>query len=280
MARPLALVTGGTSGIGLGVARALAAEHDLALGYRADGERAGAARAGLARDFPAARVEVFAQPLLGYADARALVARVGEAFAAPPLVLVHSAGRVADRLFLDGPFELHAERLQEHLVAAMALAHLLLGGMYRARRGRVILLGSIGARYVKRGQAGYAAAKAGLEGFARALALEVAHRGVTVNVVAPGLVATPMTEAMVDPMVDPMIEPGIGYPGSPGSPGSLPAAREAGGAPLRRRIPAGRMGEPEDVGALVRFLCSPAASYITGAVIPVDGGRSLGDAAS
>ncbi len=262
MARPLALVTGGTSGIGLGIARALAAEHDLALGYRAAGERAAAARDELANDFPAARIETFAQPLLGYGDARALAERVAESFAAPPAVLVHAAGRIADRLFLDGPFELHAERVQEHLLVAMALAHLLVGGMVRQCFGRVVLVSSIGARYVKRGQAGYAAAKAGVEGFVRALALEVAHRGVTVNAVAPGLVATPMTAPLLESL----------------------AAGEAGRGesrvPLRRRIPAGRPGEPADVGALVRFLCSAEAAYLTGAVIPLDGGRSLGDAAS
>src|SRR5436305_664842 len=141
--RPLALVTGGTSGIGLGIARALAPDHDLALGYRENGERAEAARDELARDVPAARIELFAQPLSGYEDARALVAAVAAAFAAPPRVLVHAAGRIADALFLDSPFEVHAERVQEHLTVAMALAHLLLGGMYRERFGRVILVSSI-----------------------------------------------------------------------------------------------------------------------------------------
>ena len=254
MPRPLALITGGTSGIGLGTARALAPDHDLALGYREDHERAGTAVAELERDFPGCRARAFARPLAGYADAQALTEEVGAAFEAAPRVLVHAAGRAADRLFLDGPFEPHLERLQEHLVAGMALCHLLVGGMYRERFGRIVLMSSIGAQYVKRGQAGYAAAKAGLEGFTRALALEVAHRGVTVNAVAPGLVDTPMTA-------------------------ELRAGLDEGGG-LRRRIPAGRVGQPEDVAALVRFLCSAEAGYITGAVIPVDGGRSLGDPAS
>lgn len=245
MSRPLALVTGGTSGIGLGAARALAAEHDLALGYRENHERAAAAITELERD--GARVRAFPRHLAGYEDARALTEEVAAAFGAAPRVLVHSAGRIADRLFLDGPFAPHLELVHEHLVAGMALCHLLLGNMYRERFGRIVLVSSIGARWVKRGQASYAAAKAGLEGFTRALALEVAHRGVTVNAVAPGLIETPMTEQV----------------------------RE-----LRRRIPAGRIGRPEDVGALVRFLCSAEAGYLTGAVIPVDGGRSLGDPAS
>jgi 3-oxoacyl-[acyl-carrier protein] reductase len=252
--RPLALITGGTSGIGLGAARALAADHDLALGYREDRARAAAAVGELERSFPGIRVRAFARPLAGYEDARALTEEVAAELGAVPQVLVHAAGRLADRLFLDGPFAPHLELLQEHLVSGMALCHLLLGGMYRERFGRVVLVSSIGARYVKRGQASYAAAKAGLEGFTRALALEVAHRGVTVNAVAPGLVETPMTQ-------------------------ELRARMEEGGG-LRRRIPAGRVGQPEDVGALVRFLCSAEAGYLTGAVIPVDGGRSLGDPAS
>jgi 3-oxoacyl-[acyl-carrier protein] reductase len=254
VARPLALVTGGTSGIGLGIARALAGGHDLALGYRADHERAAAARAELARDFPAARVEAFARPLAGHDDARGLVEAVGGAFAAPPLVLVHSAGGLADRLFLDGPFAPHLGPIQEHLVAGMALCHLLLRAMARERFGRIVLVSSIGARFVKRGQTGYAAAKAGLEGFTRALALEVAHRGVTVNAVAPGFVDTPLLAPLREALAD--------------------------GPGLRRRIPAGRLGRPEEIGALVRFLCSPEAAYLTGAVIPIDGGRSLGDPAS
>lgn len=216
----------------------------------------------LERDVPGCRARAFAQPLAGYGDARALAEEVGAAFDAAPSVLVHAAGRVADRLFLDGPFEPHLERLQEHLVAGMALCHLLLGGMYRGRFGRIVLVSSIGARYVKRGQAGYAAAKAGLEGFTRALALEVAHRGVTVNAVAPGLVDTPMTAELRTKAA-----------------AKTEAETEASGG-LRRRIPAGRVGEPEDVAALVRFLCSAEAGYITGTVIPVDGGRSLGDPAS
>ncbi len=250
--RPLALVTGGTSGIGLGIARRLAADYDLALGYAADRERAAAAEEELTGLAAGARVCCFGECLSGYDDARRLAQRVRSEMGAPPAVLVHCAGRVRDELFLKSDFDHHLERLGEHLVAAMALAHCLVEDMYRQRFGRIVFLSSIAARHARRGRSSYAAAKAGLEGFTKNLALEVAHRGITVNAVAPGLIATPMTEDVI--------------------------ARLESSGRLRRTIPAGRLGEPEDVGALVRFLCSAEASYVTGTVLTVDGGRSLGEA--
>ncbi len=247
--RPLALITGGTSGIGLGIARCLVAEHDLALGYASDRQRAQAAEEELAELAPEARLRAFGQRLEGYDDARRLAAKVRSEMGAPQ-VLVHCAGRVKDELFLNSDFNHHLERLGEHLVAAMALAHCLVEDMYRRRFGRIVFLSSIAARRARRGRSSYAAAKAGLEGFTQNLALEVAHRGITVNAVAPGLIATPMTEDII--------------------------ARFESAGRLRKAVPAGRVGEPRDVGALVRFLCSAEAGYVTGTVLTVDGGRSLG----
>ncbi|HEX2252559.1 MAG TPA: SDR family oxidoreductase, partial [Thermoanaerobaculia bacterium] len=201
------------------------------------------------------RIELFPRRLEGAADAAALAAAVRERFGTDPAVLVHCAGGIADRLFLDSRMEDHLRLLGEHLVAGMALAHALVPAMAKARWGRLVFLSSIGARWAKRGQTGYAAAKAGLEGFTRALALEVAHRGVTVNAVAPGLVETSLTAPLL-------------------------AAWRAAGERLRHRIPAGRPGRPEEVAALVAFLCSEEAAYLTGAVLPIDGGRSLGDPTS
>ena len=135
----------------------------------------------------------------------------------------------------------------------MAMCQLALKSMYGKRYGRIVNLSSISAIYAKRSQVSYAAAKAGIIGFTKALALEVAHRGITVNTVAPGLIRTPMTSGIINYL------------------------EKASPREISRHIPAGYIGEPEDVGSLIAFLCSDAARYITGSVITVDGGRSLGD---
>lgn len=252
MTRPLALVSGGTSGIGLAIARRLAPTHDLALGFAADTDKAQQARSILRDEFPTCRVEVFQKILRGYSDANDLFGAVRERFELEPAVLVTAAGRVRDGLFLSTDFGDHIEMIHEHLISTMALCRLSLKSMTRHRYGRILTISSISARFAKRGQTSYAAAKAGIEAFTRTLALEVAHRGVTVNCLAPGLVATPL----IEPLLAHLSEKGI-------------AAED--------RIPVGFVGQPDHVAGLAHYLLSPEASYTTGGVYVVDGGRSLGE---
>lgn len=252
MSRILALITGGTSGIGFGIAKTLASEYDLALSFAGNIEKAEQSRDEIKKLYPEARVEIFQKPLANYEDVTELYNQVKERFGIAPLILVNSAGKLRDQLFLGSKFQDHVDHVNEHLLVPMALCHLSLKAMSTAKFGRIINLSSISAHFAKRGQTNYAAAKAGIEGFTQTLALEVAHRGITVNAIAPGLIETPMTVEFVKKL-------------------------EAEGGSIRSRIPAGRVGKPEEVGSLAKFLCSKDAGYMTGTVFTIDGGRSLGD---
>jgi 3-oxoacyl-[acyl-carrier protein] reductase len=141
-----------------------------------------------------------------------------------------------------------AQVLEVNLVAAFRCSREVLRGMVKRRWGRIVSISSVVGLIGNPGQANYAAAKAGLVGMSLSLAKEVAQRGVTVNVVAPGYVPSRMTDAMTE------------------------EARQA----IVGAVPAGRLGTPEDVAAAVRFLASPEAGYITGQVLAVDGGLAMG----
>lgn len=257
MSRRLALITGGTSGIGFGIAQKLAKDFDLALVYGNNHERAGQAKELLEKENEGLvssplKVRIYAQDLLQVEEIPFLVKKISDDFAVAPAVLVNSAGRLRDGLFQTSKIKDHEDLLREHLLAPMALCHAVVKGMSMAKFGRIINLSSISADFAKRGQSNYAAAKGGIESFTRTLALEVAHRGITINAIAPGLIETPMTQQLVE---------------------KIQSSNEG----LRNRIPAGRLGTPADIGAVAAFLCSEDASYITGTTLTVDGGRSLGD---
>jgi len=252
MSRPLALITGGTSGIGLGIAKKLAATCDLALVYVQNSARAEASLNELKASFPDGKFQIFQKELTGEQSCIELYQDVVAGFQRAPAILANCAGRLNDGLFLGSSFSQHQKLIEEHLFVTMALSQLCAKDMSKARFGRIINLSSISARFSKRGQTSYAAAKAAIEAFTRTLALEVAHRGVTVNAIAPGLIETPMTEQFIQSL-------------------------EQSETPLRKRIPVGRLGSAEEVGALAAFLASADSAYITGTVLTIDGGRSLGD---
>ncbi|HBH26208.1 MAG TPA: beta-ketoacyl-ACP reductase [Rhodospirillaceae bacterium] len=232
-----ALITGAGSGIGAAIATAL---HGAGAAVVLSGRNAAnldAVASGLAR----ARTTTadLAQP--GAADA--LMTQAGRVD-----ILVNNAGLTRDGLAVRMGDDAWAEVLAVDLTAPFALARAAARGMMKARWGRIINITSVVAKTGNAGQANYCAAKAGVEGWSRALAAELAPRGVTVNCIAPGFIVTAMTEALGE------------------------GQREA----LAARIPAGRLGAPEDIAGAAVFLASDAASYITGHTLHVNGGMAMG----
>ncbi len=233
-----ALVTGASRGIGAAVARDLAAAGwPVGLNYRSHDE--GAAR--VAREIETAGGA--AAPLPGDvsdpATAERLLAGLEDRFG-PVLVLVNNAGVRDDALALQIDDDAWSRVLETNLSGAFRLTRRALRPMIRERFGRVINIASVVGRRANPGQANYAASKAGLIGLTGTLAAEVARRGVTVNAVAPGFIETEMTEGVARHLLD--------------------------------AVPARRAGTPEDVAACVSFLASPAAGYVTGTTLTVDGG--------
>jgi 3-oxoacyl-[acyl-carrier protein] reductase len=236
-----ALVTGASGGIGAGIARALHAQGATIV---LSGTRVGPLTA-LAAEL-GERAHVAPADLRDPAAPDALVA-AAEAAAGPLDILVNNAGFTKDMLALRMKDEDWQAVLDVDLTAPFRLARATLKGMLRRRAGRIIGISSIVGSTGNPGQANYAAAKAGLEGMTKALALEVGSRGITVNIVAPGFIETPMTDV-------------------------LSAEQKA---KLSERIPLGRLGQPADIAAAVIYLASTEAGWVTGATLHVNGGMAM-----
>jgi 3-oxoacyl-[acyl-carrier protein] reductase len=239
----IALVTGASRGIGRGIAMRLAQQGARVLAAaRAENARATveeiAAAGGQAE---ALSLDVTDAPGAGAAVA-GLVERHGRID-----ILVNNAGITRDQLLLRLKREDWDAVIQTNLTAAFTMTQAVLKPMIRQRAGRIVCISSVVGQSGNAGQANYAASKAGLIGSAKAVALEVASRGITVNVVAPGMIETDMTRGITE------------------------EAREG----WESRIPLKRLGTPDDVAAAVCFLASDEASYITGQVLAVNGGMYL-----
>jgi 3-oxoacyl-[acyl-carrier protein] reductase len=236
-----ALVTGASGGIGAAIARALHAQGAIVTlsGTRRDALEALAAELG-------ERAHPCPADLRDAAEPDQLV-EAAEQAAGPLHILVNNAGMTRDMLALRMRDTDWQAVLDIDLSAPFRLARAALRGMVRRRAGRIINISSIVGVTGNAGQANYAAAKAGLIGMSKALAQEVASRGVTVNVVAPGFVETAMTAALNDQQR----------------------------AKLAESIPLGRIGQPDDVAAAVVYLASDAAGWVTGATLHVNGGMAM-----
>ncbi|MFE0997826.1 3-oxoacyl-ACP reductase FabG [Streptomyces mutabilis] len=232
------LITGGNRGIGHATALAFAeAGHKVAFTYR------GQAPADLVeRGCLAVQCDVTDPEEVDFAFKEV------ESIHGPVETLVANAGITRDSLLLRMSEEDFAAVLETNLMGAFRVAKRATRSMLRARHGRIVLISSAVALKGEAGQTNYAASKAGLIGFGRSLAREIGSRGITVNIVTPGLTATRMAGALNEEQTTAIVD----------------------------QVPLGRIGRPEEIASTVAFLASDAAAYITGAVVPVDGGISMG----
>jgi len=240
----VALVTGASRGIGKAIASELAAR-----GYTVVGTATSDAGAGRITAYLREAGNPGCGMTLDVADddsVAAVVKAIVDRYDAP-LVLVNNAGITRDNILMRMKPEEWNEVIETNLSALYRVSKACLRGMTKARWGRIVNITSVVGSMGNIGQSNYAATKAGAEGVSRALARELGSRSVTVNCVAPGFIDTDMTRQLTDEQRELMLA----------------------------QIPLGRLGEPEEIAALVAFLCSEAASYITGETIHINGGMHM-----
>ena len=236
-----ALVTGASGGIGEAVARALHAQGATVVLHGTRAEKLEALQKDLGARAFALAVD------LSDRDAVAGLVDAASALAGPISILVNNAGITRDGLLMRMKDDDWDSVLEVNMTASMSLCRAAMRGMMKARTGRIISISSVVGVTGNAGQTNYAASKAGMIGFSKSLAAEVASRGLTVNVVAPGFIETPMTDVL----------------------------DESQKSALLMRVPAGRLGHADEIAATVAFLASDEAAYITGATLHVNGGMAM-----
>ena len=237
-----AIVTGGSRGIGLAVSYALAEAGAQVAVVGRNPERA----EGVAGDLPGEGHAGYACDVADSQATKTLAADV-ESTQGPVDILVNNAGITRDNILLRLKDEDWDEVINVNLKGAFNMIRALARGMMKRRGGSIVNVTSVVGLMGNPGQTNYAASKAGLVGLTKSVAKELASRGVRCNAVAPGFINTDMTAELPESAVEALVE----------------------------RIPLGRLGEPEDVAGLIRFLVSPEAHYITGQVVAVDGGMAM-----
>ena len=240
----VALVTGASRGIGQAIAFELGRQGAIVIGTATS--EAGAARIGEALKEQGIQGAGLMLDVASSESVDAVLEQIQKDFGAVA-ILVNNAGITRDNLTMRMKDEEWFDVINTNLNSLFRLSKAVLRGMTKARWGRIISIGSVVGAMGNAGQVNYAAAKAGLEGFSRALAREVGSRSITVNSVAPGFIDTDMTRELPD------------------------AQREA----LLTQIPLGRLGQAEEIAKVVGFLASDGAAYVTGATVPVNGGMYM-----
>jgi 3-oxoacyl-[acyl-carrier protein] reductase len=238
----VALVTGASGGIGAEIATALHARGAVVVLHGTRAERLNALAAELGE-----RAFVVTANLADREQVAGLVDAAGDVAGAPVGILINNAGITRDGLLMRMKDEDWDDVIEVNMTASMILCRAAMRSMMKARTGRIISISSVVGVTGNPGQTNYAASKAGMIGFSKSLAAEVASRGITVNVVAPGFIETPMTDVL----------------------------DEAQKANLLTRVPAGRLGTPAEIAASVVFLASDEAAYVTGMTMHANGGMAM-----
>ncbi len=238
----VALITGATGGIGAEIAKSL---HGQGAEVILTGTRQ-AVLDDLASSL-GGRCHAMTANLSDRDDVAGLADRAAEAAGKPVEILVNNAGITRDGLMMRMKDEDWDTVMEVNLTSAMILSRAVLRGMMKNRWGRIIQMSSIVGYTGNPGQANYAASKAGMAGFTKALAAEVASRGITANLIAPGFISTPMTDALTDDQKTNLLS----------------------------GVPAGRLGEASEIAAAVAYLASEEAGYLTGATLHINGGMAM-----